>query len=142
MNQRNFNLNTSLCYLCRGIIIYVFNLIASDGELSVSESLQIDVADILEQKFDQAVNKQQQVQIGSKEQAINKLEETIKAKAEQIKRLTQEIEQHQKERDQLKNEIKEAVVKVESTKNDFIASYNNLVNQIHEDMENIKKYLK
>jgi hypothetical protein len=35
--------------------IYVFDLIVSDGELSVSESLQIDVADILEQKFDQAL---------------------------------------------------------------------------------------
>lgn len=102
----------------------------------------VDVLKREEEKFDQAVNKQQDLQIGSKEQAINKLEETIKAKAEQIKRLTQEIEQHQKERDQLKNEIKEAVVKVESTKNDFIASYNNLVGQIHEDMENIKKYLK
>lgn len=102
----------------------------------------VDVLKQEEQKFDQAVSKQQQLQIGSKEQAINKLEETIKAKAEQIKRLTQEIEQHQKEREQLTSEIKEAVVKVESTRNDFIASYNNLVSQIHEDMENIKKYLK
>lgn len=102
----------------------------------------VDVLKQEEQKFDQAVNKQQQLQIGSKEQAINKLEETIKAKAEQIKKLTQEIEQHQKEREQLTSEIKEAVVKVESTRNDFIASYNNLVSQIHEDMENIKKYLK
>ena len=35
--------------------IYVLNLTVSDGELSVSESFEIKVSDILESKFDQAV---------------------------------------------------------------------------------------
>lgn len=102
----------------------------------------IDVLHQEERKFEQALAAQQEKQIGSKQEEMKQLEETIKAKAEQIKRLTQEIEAHQKEKDQLRNALEEAAVRVESTKNDFIASYNNLVEQIHQDLENIKKYLK
>lgn len=102
----------------------------------------IDVLKKEERKFEQALNSQKAKQIGSKEQAMKKLDETIKAKAEQIKKLTQEIEAHQKEKNQLQKDIQNSMVKVESTKNNFIASYNNLVKQIHEDLENIKKYLK
>lgn len=102
----------------------------------------IDILNKEEQKFEEALTKQRLKQIGSKEQAIKKLEETIKAKAEQIKRLTQEINKHQKERDTLKKTIQESVVKVDSTKNNFIVSFNNLVKQIQGDMGNIKKYLK
>ena len=35
--------------------IYVFNLVVSDGELSVSKTFEINVSDALEQKFDQTV---------------------------------------------------------------------------------------
>ena len=35
--------------------IYVFNLVVSDGELSVSKTFEINVSDVLEQKFDQTV---------------------------------------------------------------------------------------
>jgi len=102
----------------------------------------IDILNKEEQKFEEALTKQRLKKIGSKEQAIKKLEETIKVKAEQIKRLTQEINAHQKERDTLKKTIQESVIKVDSTKNNFIVSFDNLVKQIQGDMENIKKYLK
>ncbi|MEM1217983.1 MAG: hypothetical protein AAGH79_03695 [Bacteroidota bacterium] len=95
-----------------------------------------------EQKFEAALAKRQQEQIGSKESKIQKLEETVKAKAAQIKQLTQEMEAHQKEASQLQKQITTASAKVESTKNDFIASYNALIKQIGGDVENIKKYLK
>lgn len=95
-----------------------------------------------EQKFEAALAKQQNEQIGSKEQRISQLEETVKAKAEQIKKLTQEMDAHQKEADKLQKEIATASAKVASTKNDFIASYQSLIQQISSDVENIKKYLK
>ncbi len=95
-----------------------------------------------EQQFEQALVSQKDKQIGSKEQEIGKLEQNIQSKAEQIKRLTAEIEMHQKQLEQLRNEISEAAVKVETTKNDFIASYNSLVEQIQGDVENMKKFLK
>ena len=44
--------------------------------------------------------------------------------------------------DQLKQSIAQATKKVESTKNDFIASYNSLVSQIQQDIDNMKKHLK
>ncbi len=95
-----------------------------------------------EQQFEQALAAQQVKQIGSKEQEIGKLEQDVLGKAEQIKRLTAEIEAHQQQLQQLRQEISEASVKVASTKNDFIASYNTLVEQIQSDVENMKQYLK
>lgn len=95
-----------------------------------------------EQKFEQALAKQKKGQIGNKEQQIQQLENVVKQKAAQIKKLTQEIEQHQKKALALKEEIEDKAVKIESTKNDFIASYDNLTAQIQKDVENMKNYLK
>lgn len=95
-----------------------------------------------EKKFEEALAAQRQKQIGSKESQIKKLEEVVANKAAQIKQLTKEIEEHQKQANSLKKEIGGAVVKVESTKNDFIASYEKLISQINADVENMKQYLK
>lgn len=95
-----------------------------------------------EQQFEQALAAQKEKQIGSKEAELANLQQTIEAKAEQIKRLTQEIETHQQQVQRIQQELAEAAVKMESTKNDFIASYNALVEQIQADVENMKTYLK
>jgi len=42
----------------------------------------------------------------------------------------------------IKSEISGAVSKVETTKNNFIASYNVVVTQIQGDVDKMKKYLK
>jgi predicted RNase H-like nuclease (RuvC/YqgF family) len=95
-----------------------------------------------ETKFEQALANQKNQQIGKKKEQIESTEAIIQQKSAQIKKLTQEIEQHRKKTETLQKEISEATVKVESTKNNFIASYNALVSQIQQDIENIKKYLK
>ncbi len=95
-----------------------------------------------EKKFEQALTSQRDKQIGGREQQIKNMEAGIRQKAEQIKKLTGEIEQHQKQLEAVKKEISGAVVKVETTKNNFIASYNVLVAQIQSDIENMKKFLK
>lgn len=95
-----------------------------------------------QQKFDQALASQQQKQIGSKESEAQRLNEMAKAKAEQIKKLTEEIAAHQKDAQALQQEIADAAQKVENTKNNFIASYNALVELISRDVENIRQYLK
>ena len=102
----------------------------------------INVLQTEEKKFEEALASQKSKQIGSKEQEIKSLEDTIKSKAQQIKQLTMEIEAHQKKSEALKKEISGASVKVEKTKNDFIASFENLVAQISKDVDNMKKYLK
>ncbi len=102
----------------------------------------LDVLKKEEQKFEAAVNNQKAKQIGEKEQLILQLEEAIKSKAEQIKQLTLEIEADQTKSKQLKQEMAEAGVKVETTRNNFLSSYEALVGQIRSDLENIKNFLK
>jgi len=94
-----------------------------------------------EHKFEEALRNQQNQQVNAKMQEVKGLEKAIKAKAEQIKLLTKEIEAQQKQVEGLNHQIKTATVKMENTKNDFIASFNLLVSQIDQDLDNIKKYL-
>ncbi|MCB0560989.1 MAG: hypothetical protein H6573_17610 [Lewinellaceae bacterium] len=94
-----------------------------------------------EQKFQEALANQKKLQIESKEQALSKLDETIKSKVEKIRQLTQEIEAHQKAKVELNQEIESAAAKVEATKLDFIASYQSLSKQIQKDVDNMKQYL-
>ena len=115
---------------------------ASAKQLEQTAQHYINVLKTEEKKFEQALENQRNNQIGSKKSELTKVEEIIKAKAAQIKALTQEIEASQKKVNVLKDQIEHASVKVENTKNDFIASYNMLVAQIDKDVDSIKKYLK
>ncbi|MDX1940300.1 MAG: hypothetical protein SFU99_07100 [Saprospiraceae bacterium] len=102
----------------------------------------LDVLKNEEQKFQKAAANQQEKLIGTREQEIAQIDAALKTKAEQIKQLTQEIEQHQQQAAALKKEIAEATIKVETTKHNFVASYQQLAAQIAADIENIKEYLK
>lgn len=95
-----------------------------------------------EEKFQLAHQAQREKQVGGKEKAIADVDATIKAKTEQIARLTEEIKTHQTDMEKMKAEISEAVVKIETTQNDFQATYQDLVGQISTDVDNMKKYLK
>jgi len=95
-----------------------------------------------EKKFGQALAAQRTKQIGGRENQIKQMEAGIQQKAEHIKKLTQEIEADQKKLATIKSEISGAVVKVESTKNNFIASFDSLVAHIQKDIDNMKQYLK
>lgn len=95
-----------------------------------------------QQKFNEAVNKQRLQQIGNREEQINQLGKAIAEKQEKIKQMSAEVEDHARQMELLKKEIEQSTVKVESTRNDFSASYQALTTQISSDIENIKKYLK
>lgn len=95
-----------------------------------------------EQKFQQALVNQKAKQIGSKEQRIKDLGAIVKQKEEQIKKLQEEMEAHKQEAVKLKSEISNASVKVENTGNNFAVTYNVVVSQIQQDIENMKNYLK
>lgn len=115
---------------------------ATPQKLIDSAGHYINVLKGEEHKFEQALANQKATQISSREERIKKLNETIQKKAEQIKKLTQEMEKHRSDMDKLSKEINQASAKVETTKNNFIASYNTLVAQIMEDVERMKRYLK
>lgn len=95
-----------------------------------------------EKKFEQALENQRSRQIGGREKQIKDMEVGIQQKAQHIKKLTKEIEDAQQQLGAIKKEISGAVSKVETTKNNFIASYNVVVAQIRADVEKMKKYLK
>lgn len=110
--------------------------------LTDSAQFYLNILKSEDSKFQESVNVQRQKQIGSKEKAITDLDATIKAKGEQITRLTQEIAAHQEDMGKMKDEISEAVVKIETTLSDFHVTYSDLIGQIGQDVENMKKYLK
>lgn len=114
----------------------------SSQALKDSAQFYLNVLKTEDSKFQESVNVQRQKQIGSKEKAITDLDATIKAKGEQIAKLTQEIAAHQEDMSKMKAEISEAVVKIETTLSDFHATYSDLIGQIGQDVENMKKYLK
>lgn len=115
---------------------------ATMDKLVQSAQFYLDVLKTEQQKFAEVVNNQRSKLIGNRQQQIDQLGQTIQSKEEQIKKLTQEIEAHRQQMDQLKKEISEATIKVESTQNNFTASYNALAGQIQADMENMKQFLK
>ena len=115
---------------------------ATPAQLIKTANHYMNVLKQEEEKFNQALVNQRAKQIGNKEQQLTQLEATIKTKTQQIKNLTAEITKHQKTMDQVKQQVAKASVKVESTKNDFEASFNVVVSQIAKDIENMKKYLK
>ena len=94
-----------------------------------------------EEKFREAMSKQKKLQIESKDKELKNLGKDIEAKAVQIEKLKKEIEAGRKQQAALKKEIEEATAKVESTKNDFMASYHSLARQIQQDIENMKQFL-
>lgn len=115
---------------------------ASPQKLIETAEHYVKVLQQEEKKFEDALTHQRNVQIGSKQKEITELEKQIKAKAEQIKILTQEIEADEKKAGALAAEIQDASQKVDSTKNNFIASYNALIDKISGDIEKMTKYLK
>ena len=115
---------------------------ATPAHLVKTADHYINVLKHEEKKFGQALVAQRKKQVGGRETQIQQLETGIRQKAEHIKKLTAEIEKDQKTLAQIKSEISGAVVKVETTKNNFVASFNSLVAQIQKDIDNMQKYLK
>lgn len=115
---------------------------ATPDKLVQAAQHYINVLKEEERKFQEALATQQDKQIGAKARQIKDLESVIQNKAGQIKKLTQEIEQHRAEQAQLKQDVADASEKVGATKNNFMASFSAVTQQITDDMEKMKQFLK
>jgi len=93
-------------------------------------------------RFSEAHAQQKAKLIGNREDEATNLEAGMRQKAEQIKQLTQEIEVNRQKSEQIRKEISESTVKIETTKADFEATFTNVVAQIQDDMSKIQQYLK
>jgi hypothetical protein len=126
-----------------------FSAFAAAQSMGISQQKLIDSAKFYlgilkteEQQFQNATKGQREKQVGGKEKVIISLGKTIQEKGELIAKLTQEIQQHQTDMDAMKSEIEESVVKIDTTMQDFHASYTNLESQINGDISKMETYLK
>ena len=92
-------------------------------------------------KFNEAVANQSNALIGSKQSELKQLKELILQKEQQLQKIGEEIKQHQERTNLLHKELAESTSKVESTKNNFLATYQNISDTIKNDISNIQKYL-
>lgn len=94
-----------------------------------------------EAKFGSALAKQKSSQIDGGMNHIKDLELSVENKRKQIAQLEKEISAAEDQYAKLKKEVEASAQKVERTKVNFVATYNDLVGQIKGDVENIRKYL-
>jgi chromosome segregation ATPase len=115
---------------------------ASMAAIVTSGQQYLQVLKTEQGKFDEAMKNQRAQQIGNKEQQMEELSNSVKAKEEEIKKMQQEIEQTKQKYVELSQQIKDATRHIESTKNDFVASYESLAGQIQGDLNKIQEYMK
>lgn len=115
---------------------------ATPGNLINTADHYLEVLAKEEKAFEDSLALQKQRQIGEKENEAASMEKMIGEKTAQILKLTNEIEEHKTELTKLKSSMSEASAKIDKTKQNFIASYNHLVDQIKEDIKKMQQYLK
>ncbi len=95
-----------------------------------------------EQKFKQALQKQQQQKVLRKQEELDKLNKSILEKEEQIRELNKQIEQERKKAQSIQQSVGSEKQKIEATARDFMASLEVLSGKIAADVEKMKQYLK
>jgi hypothetical protein len=115
---------------------------ATPKKLLETANHYVNVLKTEEQKFGQALISQKEKQIGNRRQRLEQLDQAVEHKRKQIEQLTKEIETHEQESTQIKEQITDASVKVENTKNNFVVTYQLLTGQIQEDIRKMQSYLK
>ena len=93
-------------------------------------------------KFDSAAAQQMSSKIELKKKEIAQNEKAIASKEAQIKKLESEISALRSKVGKADSSLKSEEAKVRKTQSDFVASYNNLYNQIQADIEKMTNYLK
>lgn len=115
---------------------------ATAGKLVETAGHYLNVLKNEELKFNQALENQQKSGLASREQEISGLQNAIQQKSELLKQITQEIQQHQTKIEEIKQQINDSTTKIAQANNDFHVTYDGLVGQIQQDVQNIQKYLK
>ena len=94
-----------------------------------------------EEKFQQAFKARRQQIVEKRQKAINDLEAMIRNKEKQIQTWTADIAKHKEQMSEMQSAIDSSRAKVETTKNNFLHTYNTLVKQIKEDVNKIETHL-
>lgn len=93
-------------------------------------------------KFDQAAQLQVEKKVASKKRDLQNWEQQIASKEKQIDKLQAEIKTLRSRIGTINEALEKEEIKVQNTQADFVASFNNLYNQISADIEKMTNYLK
>lgn len=93
-------------------------------------------------KFDLAAAQQVQQKIDRKKEELADWEKQIAARERKIKELRDEIDKWRGKIKSVNSTLAAEEEKVHATQSSFVATYNNLFNQISKDIEKMSKYLK
>lgn len=115
---------------------------ANDQKLLASAKYYLQILTGEQSKFNEAHAQQRSKLIGNREEDIKSHENQIQQKTQQIQDLTRQIEEHRKNSEFIRNEIQQSMVKIETTKADFDATYQAVAGQVQEDILKIQQYIK
>lgn len=110
-------------------------------KLLQSANHYINILTTEDKKFKDALANQKAKQIQGRADQLASVEKAIVDKQKMIESLTKEIEGAKSQLDAVRNEINDAVVKIDTTNQQFVASYNLVYGQIAEDIQKINKNL-
>lgn len=111
------------------------------AKLITSSDHYIKVLEAERTKFESTFKEQQTKQVQARETKIAKIDKGIAQRKAQLKKLISEIEQMEADLKAAKVEINQAAGKVQLTKDQFMASYRMIIEQIQEDKEKINQYI-
>jgi cytochrome c556 len=94
-----------------------------------------------QQKFNEALNIQNQKLAQTKDNGIANLESGIVAKQKQVENLLAEIEKDKARLQEVKDEISQSSQKIQQTAANFVSAYSLVSDQIKQDLDKIKKYI-
>ncbi len=115
---------------------------ATPGLLIDTANFYLDILSKEEEAFEDSLTTQRKKQIGEKESEGKSLTDMINQKSAQIDQLNKEIQDHKDQLSKIKSQIDDASAKIDKTKQNFIASYNHVVNQVKDDIQKMNDYLK
>ncbi|MBK8515670.1 MAG: hypothetical protein IPL55_05080 [Saprospiraceae bacterium] len=101
----------------------------------------VDILNNENNKFKDALDNQKAKQIQGKADQLSSVEKAISEKQQLIEKLNNEIATAKSQLDTFKTEIDDAVVKLDLTNQQFVASYNLVRSQIIEDIDKMKTNL-
>jgi FtsZ-interacting cell division protein YlmF len=110
-------------------------------KLISSANHYLDILVSEDKKFKDALENQKAKQIQGRSDQLASISKSIEDKQNMIVKLNEEITAAKNQLENIRNEINDAVVKIDLTNQQFVSSYNIVYAQIYEDIEKIKSNL-
>ena len=115
---------------------------ANAQRLIQSAEYYLGMLDEERKKFAGVIEHQRREKIGDKEERIKQMKELVQQKLQEIEKIKQEINQLNTEIEKENKSIEGAQNKIQQTKVNFEATFNQVYSSIQKDIERMKSYLK